>query len=210
MIEKGAAAWNGWRQDHPDIRPDISFSHIRRTDLAGVDLSGSDMRRAMLPGVCLRGADLDHADLSGIDLMEADLEGASLRGADLTGANLMGANLKKADLEGVILENAILYRADLGGTECARNALWLQTLMNFAEGLAQIEGDAGGFEFDGIESSHIHSSFVSTDICRLEIRLADPISAGASVEIMGALNRLYSKVADIDLPGPIVQIGHPE
>ena len=139
--------------------------------------------------------------------MEADLEGAWLKGADLSRANLMGANLKKADLTDVVLENTILYRADLSGSECASNALWLQTLMNFAEGLQKIDNSEQGFEFEGIENAHIRNSFVSTDISRLEIQLADPISAKASIEILGALNRLYSKVTDIDLPGPIVQIG---
>lgn len=209
-LKKGVAAWNRWRQDNPGATIDLSGSNIRIRKLKGINLKGADLRGAALTGADLRGANLEHADLSGADLMEADLRGAWLAGADLGGANLMGADLRKADLTDVNLDNAVLYRADLKDTECAARALWLQTLMNFADGLISIENEDQAFHFDDIEGSLIQSSFVSTHISRLNIILSDPVSARASHEILGALNRLYSRVSDRDLPGPIIQIGLPD
>lgn len=207
ILAKGVSNWNRWRQQNPEIRPDLSGSNIRIKKLAGVNFRGADLHGALLTGANLKGANLEDADLSGADLMEADLRGAWLGGADLRGVNMMGADLRKADLTGVNLENAILYRADLKETECAANALWLQTLMNFAHGLISAGSGEQAFEFDDIEGAFIRSSYVSTSISRLNITLADPISAKASNEILGALNRLYSAVSDQDIPGPIIQIG---
>ncbi|HSG29755.1 MAG TPA: pentapeptide repeat-containing protein [Candidatus Krumholzibacterium sp.] len=209
VLSGGVAGWNAWRRMNPEIIPDLSGSNIKVKDLAGIDLSGADLHRALLTGADLSGAHLESSDLSGSDMMEANLEGAWLNGADLRGANLMGANLQRADLTGVRLDNAILYRADLKDCECAANALWLQTLMDFADGLIAIDEEEGAFEFDDLEGTAIRSSFVSTRTSRLELVLSDPVSAKASHDILGALNRLYSAVARRDLPGPLIQIGLP-
>jgi len=210
ILDGGTAAWNKWRQENPGIRPDLSHSNIRIKQLEGVNLKGACLRGAMLPGADLRGANLEDADLAGADLMEADLRGAWMGGADLRGANMMGADLRKADLTGVNLDGAILYRADLEGSECAANALWLQTLLNFANGLISIDCAEEDFDFDDLEGAMIRSSHVSTNTSRLQIDLADPVSVKASQEILGALNRLYGVVSDRDLPGPIIQIGVPD
>ena len=209
ILDGGVPCWNEWRRKHPEILPDLSLSNIRIKALAGIDLSGADLSGSMLTGADLREADLGGADLSGADLMEADLEGAILAGADLSGANLMGANLRNADLSGVRLDSAILYRADLRGSECAANALWLQALMDFAEDLGEVEADAEAFSIGDLEGAHIRSSYVSTGTSRLELVLSDPVSARASHDILGALNRLYSAAARRDLPGPLIQIGLP-
>ena len=210
ILAQGPTAWNAWRQENPDVTPDLSDSNIRVKNLAGINFRGANLSRAIFSGADLKGANLEGADLSGADLMEADLQGAWLNGADLGSANMMGADLKKADLTGVNLENAILYRADLKDCECAANALWLQTLLNFAKGLISLDEEGESFDFESIEGALIQSSHVSTRISRLSLVLSDPVSARASNEILGALNRLYSAVANQDLPGPLIQIGIPE
>ncbi len=210
ILAQGTTAWNAWRQKNPDTTPDLSDSNIKVKNLAGINFRGANLSRAILAGADLKGANLEGADLSGADLMEADLQGAWLNGADLESANMMGADLKKADLTGVNLKNAILYRADLKDCECAANALWLQTLLNFANGLISLDEEGETFDFENIEGALIQSSYVSTRISRLSLVLSDPVSARAGNEILGALNRLYGAVANQDLPGPLIQIGIPE
>jgi uncharacterized protein YjbI with pentapeptide repeats len=206
-LADGVQAWNAWRRAHPGIRPDLSGSHVRVRRLAGVDLREAQMRRVLLPGADLAGADLRGADLSGADLMEADLRGARLCGADLRGANLMGADLEGADLEGADLEDAILIRTGLERTEGVCHSLWLRALMEFADGLRGVEGAGPGFEFEDVECAVIESSHLATSTSRIDIELCDPISTRAATDMLGALNRLYSAVADQDLPGPIIMIG---
>ena len=210
VLRDGTAAWNAWRKMNDDVRPDLSGSNIKMLKLSGVNLKGADMRGVMLAGADLSEAVLRGADLSGADLMETDLSGADLSDAILTGANLMGADLSGADLTGAGLDGAILYRADLEGSECVSHHLWLNQLIDFADGLGCVDGEGEAFVFDDMEDSTVESSFMSTKMSRLEVELSDPVPAKAIYEILGALNRLFSTVADNDLPGPIIRIGPTE
>jgi uncharacterized protein YjbI with pentapeptide repeats len=152
-LKKGVAAWNAWRQENPDIRPDLSGAdlsgaNLSRADLSGANLSGADLSGANLSRADLSGANLMKANLSGAnlveaDLMDADLSWARLRGADLrkvvsiaatlmkadlreanlSGANLSGANLMKANLSGANLVEADLMEANLRGANLDRSTL---------------------------------------------------------------------------------------
>src|SRR5262244_492414 len=79
ILKQGVKAWNAWRRENPDIRPDLS-----NADLRGADLSGANLREAFLFKANLGSADLveanlrDHADLSGADLARANLREAFL------------------------------------------------------------------------------------------------------------------------------------
>src|SRR3954452_1539816 len=85
-LKQGVEAWNQWRRENPDARPDLSQAN-------------------------LAGAHLVKADLSGTNLFWADLAYANLHNADFSRANLFGANLCGANLH-----KAILHDADLCAT----------------------------------------------------------------------------------------------
>jgi uncharacterized protein YjbI with pentapeptide repeats len=135
-------AWNNWRLQHPEIRPDLSRVDLRRgklkgvnlrqvslseTDLSWADLSGvnlswttlseSDLRRAKLIRTNLRGIHLGEANLSGADLSKATLMWGYLRGANMSRASLCGANLQSANLGETNLEGANLEGANLCGVK---------------------------------------------------------------------------------------------
>lgn len=61
----GIAAWNRWRQHHPEVE---------------IDLSEADLRHLNLSGVNFREANLSQADLSGAILDDADFTGANAAG----------------------------------------------------------------------------------------------------------------------------------
>jgi hypothetical protein len=67
----GAAAWEKWRENNPELIPDLSEA----------DLSGMDLRKANFRGANLSNADLRNADLRGTDMYYSDLGGVSVRGA---------------------------------------------------------------------------------------------------------------------------------
>lgn len=116
---RGVQAWNQWRRDNPEARPEFRGAKLGQATLRGADLS-----RAILVGADLAGADLSGANLIGVNLIGADLSGANLKGAtikdaflfeaDLCGANLAGADLSGADLSEANLDSANLGAADLG------------------------------------------------------------------------------------------------
>jgi hypothetical protein len=126
-------AWNAWRKENPDIRPDLSGTNLSGVDLSRADLSGVDLRGvklssatldevnlsdanlagAFLDSVKLRNASLRKTNLNAAFLIGAILVGADLAGADLAMANLLGADLRGANLSGASLEYVNLVMADL-------------------------------------------------------------------------------------------------
>ncbi len=41
ILRQGVRAWDAWREEHPDVKPDLS-----RADLSGANLSGADLSGA--------------------------------------------------------------------------------------------------------------------------------------------------------------------
>lgn len=119
ILRQGAEAWNSWREDHPDVVPDLSKCDLSGQDLAGFDLSQTDLSRADLTRTNLSKAVLVKAKLFGSTLAEADLSRAELTGAGLTEANLRHADLSKARLRRAELTEANLTKADLSWANLA-------------------------------------------------------------------------------------------
>jgi Pentapeptide repeats (8 copies) len=107
ILKKGVKEWNKWREDNPEIVPDLKEAHLRIRHLEG----------ARLDFVLLDGAILIKAHLEGADLSMTYLNKANLNKANLTGANLRGAHLKGADLSESNLKGAVLLMADLEGAD---------------------------------------------------------------------------------------------
>ena len=133
MIYQGVEQWNKWRDEHPEVRPDLDGA-----DLGGATLNGAHLRDANLIRVVLNMADLAGADLAGADLSGADLSYANLR-ANLRNANLCDANLCFADLcgdfSGADLSGAELRAADLSGANlnCVKLRRAIVGATNFAD-----------------------------------------------------------------------------
>ena len=92
ILKKGVAAWNEWRRENPDIRPNLSGANLRRAHLCGADLSGADLSRA--------------------DLSDAPLVSADLTGANLTGSRVYGVSVWRSKLEGAKQQNLVITRID--------------------------------------------------------------------------------------------------
>jgi Pentapeptide repeats (8 copies) len=55
ILKKGADAWNRWRVENPDIRPDLTHADLSGANLKGVYLSDADLKGANLKGADLKG-----------------------------------------------------------------------------------------------------------------------------------------------------------
>jgi uncharacterized protein YjbI with pentapeptide repeats len=120
------ATWNKWRQEHPEIKPDLSGIDLRRADLKNAALQGVIFRDANLRGTDLSFADLSGADFNGANLVLTHLSAANLTEADFSGANLCDANFTEANLSDAnfsdaLLLGALLLGADLEKTSFANN-----------------------------------------------------------------------------------------
>ena len=113
MLKKGVEAWNQWRAEHPEIRPNLNSIGLSRVDLSEGNFEGAELRGAGLKELAMGRANLRHADLSGANLERADLSMADLSGAALRKAVLRGSSLEYANLRGCLLDQAVLRDANL-------------------------------------------------------------------------------------------------
>jgi uncharacterized protein YjbI with pentapeptide repeats len=65
LLKQGVNAWNAWRRENPDMRPDLSDADLEGADLSKANLEGANLRKANLSGVKLIAARLSEADLEG-------------------------------------------------------------------------------------------------------------------------------------------------
>jgi uncharacterized protein YjbI with pentapeptide repeats len=124
-LMKGAAAWNAWRNENPDVlHPNLSGADLRGANLAGAMLVMANLRNANLSGADLGGALLGFADLTRAIFTDAKLGRANLHHAILRGADLTNADLRGADLKNATLVDTILSGADLTGCHIHGISAW--------------------------------------------------------------------------------------
>ena len=125
ILKQGVEVWNRWREENPEIKPNLGGE-----DLSGMDLSGINFHRVSLGRANLRGSILVKASLNEAYLREANLGMATLSEANLQEAHLSNvilceADLNEAQLDGAFLSRADLSKANLRGVTCV--------LTNFTE-----------------------------------------------------------------------------
>ena len=149
MLKQGVEAWNKWREENPDMKPELSEANLLLANLSGANLQwanlgGADLRAANLNLANLRGAFLVSADLR-----EARLELASLQSAELVGANLQKADLWRANLQGANLSAANLTQVDLRAVESIENVFLCGTTLDCTQLTKDQLGGAIGEELRG-------------------------------------------------------------
>ena len=108
LIKKSVQQWNQWRENNPEVIPDLEG-----INLANANLNNANLAYANLNNANLRGAYFIGSNLKGADLFLANLEGTTLIMSNLQNANLSMAYLKEADLRVANLKGANFTDADL-------------------------------------------------------------------------------------------------
>ena len=163
VLMRGVEVWNQWRQDNPEITP---------------DLRGADFTDELFANTALKNAggeiDLSHANFSLADCEGADFSGArcgdaKFSGADCTGANFNGAICVEADFrfarcEDVDFSGANCRVADFSEADCT-GAIFCEadcTGANFCEaycGGANFSGaHCGDAKFSGADCTGVNFS----------------------------------------------------
>lgn len=131
IMKRGVRAWNQWRYENPNIKPDLSRARLSSRNLVNVDLRDANLSHAVLDKVILKSA-----SLSGAQLMHASLSEAALDDVHLIGANLVGVSLLYANLVDVELGRANLSEAVIGSTTLANidlsTVIGLDTVIHIA------------------------------------------------------------------------------
>lgn len=127
IVKRGVAAWNKWREGHPDDRP----------DLRAAELNTHSYNFHNFPKANLRCANLSYSEIWSADLAEADLQNADLSDADLYFTDLPNADLRNACLDDAALRFVDLDGANLSGVHLGRTII-LGTDLSHANGLAEV------------------------------------------------------------------------
>ena len=113
ILKQGVGAWNKWREENPQINPDLSEANLKTLSLENANLENANLQAVNLDGAYLDNANLQGANLERARLHRAQLVSANLHGACLWHAHLARAYLQSADLSEACLINADLVRVDL-------------------------------------------------------------------------------------------------
>jgi len=134
ILKQGVDVWNKWREENPEVVPDLSGIELNKAELPKANLKkvlffkivlGEQIVRPQMRGANLREADLSEADLRWADLGSADLNRAILRKTNLYMANLGLSHLSHTQMAGADLSSADLHAAyfmnsDLSGVNLSK------------------------------------------------------------------------------------------
>lgn len=108
ILKQGVKVWNKWREDHTEIRPDLSGIDYRGKDLSRINLSKAELSGAMLIGIKLSNANLSQAHLYSVHLGLANLREANLTEATIHMVSLVEADVSQAVFGWTIFGNNLL------------------------------------------------------------------------------------------------------
>lgn len=108
ILQQDSKVWNQWREERPDIEPDL-----RKADLRGKMLTGINFERTCLDGADLRNANLCSASLKSANLSQANLSGAKLRSAWLHRTMFKGTLLQQTNFHKALLLETLFLNVDL-------------------------------------------------------------------------------------------------
>jgi uncharacterized protein YjbI with pentapeptide repeats len=165
ILKQGVSTWNAWRQQHPDIRPDLSGAELRGLDVAHYnedyyheidelryELEHSEGEPVNIYDLKEEEIVVEDDDLFpqyGFDLRNANLANAMLDGACLLGAHLAGAVLEDAILDGCDLVRASLRGANLvGATLSGANLQFADLARADLTESVLYDADLSGAQFD--------------------------------------------------------------
>ena len=106
ILNQGMNVWNTWRENNPNISP----------DLHGVDLISKNLENINFSKTSLVNVQLNPANLANSDFSDANMVSVVLRDANLDNAYLLNARVVEAHLERISLKNAVLMGANFRGT----------------------------------------------------------------------------------------------
>ena len=120
IVQQGVEEWNKWREENPEIEPDLSDIDLSDMKLNNANLSDTDLRRSILRNTDFRGANLVRADLRAVNINKASFNLAKLREANFSEAYIRESDLSEADLKRAYFIRSDLVRVDLWETDLTK------------------------------------------------------------------------------------------
>jgi len=113
IVQQGVEAWNNWREENPEIEPDLSEFDLSNMKLNSANLNDTDLRRSELRNTDFRNASMVRADLRAANINKASFNLAKLREANFSEAYIRESDLSETDLKRAYFIRTDLVRVDL-------------------------------------------------------------------------------------------------
>lgn len=145
-LRRGVSAWNQWRDDEPDVKPDLSnlvfsevLADISQCQGQDQDSKSQDQDKTQdnntqdsstLPRqICFVGANFSEVNLNSATIANINLRDANFNNANLESANITNVNLENAIITNVNANNAVfsdsrLFKTDLEGATLQHSKFW--------------------------------------------------------------------------------------
>ena len=120
IVNQGVDAWNKWREENPEIEPDLSDCDLSEMRLNNANFGDTDLRRSDLRNTDFRGSNLVRADLRAANITKASFNLAKMREANFSEAYIRESDLSEADLKRAYFIRADLVRVDLWETNLTK------------------------------------------------------------------------------------------
>ncbi|HTI14596.1 MAG TPA: toll/interleukin-1 receptor domain-containing protein [Dictyobacter sp.] len=113
ILHQGVKKWNQWRQNHPEIIPDLQCASLPDLSLIDINFQRTNLKQANLSNAHLVRANLNNANLDQANLNQAKLRSAKLKATSLYQTNLSGAKMCETSLYKTCFHETILTQTNM-------------------------------------------------------------------------------------------------
>jgi hypothetical protein len=166
-LTRSVPDWNLWRQQRPEILPDLSSADLSRTNLKKANLSRANLNEANLSHTVLNEVNLSGATLTFAILISANCTRANFCNADLSFSILNHSNLTFANLYNSVHHQASLCHTILYGANFSNASLAGADLSNAYLGFAKLSrANLSDVNFTGVHL--LCTSFIKVDLSSIQ------------------------------------------
>lgn len=112
ILKQGVEVWNKWREENPEVRPDLSGADLQGKRFFQTNFSKSNFSKANLEETWLHACNLSDSDFSFSNLSLAVLNSSDLSNSSLVKSNLQGSRFARSDLSGATILEAFIFNTD--------------------------------------------------------------------------------------------------
>lgn len=116
ILKQGTKVWNRWREDNPEIEPDLSLTRFERLNLEESNLVSVDLYRTWVYHCNLSNTLINDTKVLLTTFSDTNFSGANLSDTQLTGVSFLKGSLERATLANSLIFGAEFSSVDLKDT----------------------------------------------------------------------------------------------